>query len=173
MVQAGLRRQNHVLWNLELFSARLPVKVFKTLHDRQSYILSKFHKIEKFQLVICRLRLSQAILKCFIDLKNSVWFTLGSENETMSYDKNWSLFSFQLSKSFKIIVFLFCRHNWNTAGKVLFMFSKSIEQYIYFFLWGKCRRSNSWSSMAAPQRNFTNVCLIKAHQFQIRQFYKY
>ena len=26
---------------------------------------------------------SQAILKCFIDLKNSVWFTMGSENETM------------------------------------------------------------------------------------------
>ena len=25
---------------------------------------------------------SQAILKCCIDLKNSVWFTLGSENET-------------------------------------------------------------------------------------------
>ena len=29
---------------------------------------------------------SQAILKCFIDLKSSVWFTLGSENETMLYD---------------------------------------------------------------------------------------
>ena len=29
---------------------------------------------------------SQAILKCFIDLKSSVWFTLGSENETMFYD---------------------------------------------------------------------------------------
>ena len=26
---------------------RYPVKVFKTLNDRQSYILSKFHKIEK------------------------------------------------------------------------------------------------------------------------------
>ena len=25
----------------------------------------------------------QAILKCFIDLKNSVWFTLGSEDKTM------------------------------------------------------------------------------------------
>ena len=24
---------------------------------------------------------SQAILKCFIDLKNSVWFTMGSEDE--------------------------------------------------------------------------------------------
>ena len=69
--------------SIELFSARLPVKVFKTLYDRQS---CKFHKIEKFQLVICRLRLSQAILKCLIDLKNSVWFRLGSENETMSYD---------------------------------------------------------------------------------------
>ena len=26
----------------------------------------------------------QAILKCFIDLKSSVWFTLGSEDETIS-----------------------------------------------------------------------------------------
>ena len=26
---------------------------------------------------------SQAILKCFINLKYSVWFTLGSEDETM------------------------------------------------------------------------------------------
>ena len=25
---------------------------------------------------------SQAILKCFINLKSSVWFTLGSEDET-------------------------------------------------------------------------------------------
>ena len=29
---------------------------------------------------------SQAILKCFIDLQFSVWFTLGSENETMFCD---------------------------------------------------------------------------------------
>ena len=29
---------------------------------------------------------SQAILKCFIHLKSSVWFTLGSENETLSCD---------------------------------------------------------------------------------------
>ena len=29
---------------------------------------------------------SQAILKCFIDLKSSVWFTLGSEYETMFCD---------------------------------------------------------------------------------------
>ena len=28
----------------------------------------------------------QTILKCFIDLKFSVWFTLGSENETMFCD---------------------------------------------------------------------------------------
>ena len=37
----------HVLWHLEFFSARLPVKVFKTLNDRQSYILSKFRKSRK------------------------------------------------------------------------------------------------------------------------------
>ena len=29
---------------------------------------------------------SQTILKCFIDLKSSVWFKLGSENETMFCD---------------------------------------------------------------------------------------
>ena len=29
---------------------------------------------------------SQAILKCFIDLKCSVWFTLGSEEETTFCD---------------------------------------------------------------------------------------
>ena len=29
---------------------------------------------------------SQKILKCFVDLKSSVWFTLGSENETMFCD---------------------------------------------------------------------------------------
>ena len=29
---------------------------------------------------------SQAILKHFVDLKFSVWFTLRSENETMCYD---------------------------------------------------------------------------------------
>ena len=42
---------------IELFSARLPVKVFKTLNDRQCYILNKFHKIDKSQLIliiICR-----------------------------------------------------------------------------------------------------------------------
>ena len=34
---------------------------------------------------------SQAILKCFIDLKNSVWFTLGSEDKTMVCD-TWNFF---------------------------------------------------------------------------------
>ena len=34
---------------------------------------------------------SQAILKCFIDLKSRVWFTLGSENETMFCD-TWNFF---------------------------------------------------------------------------------
>ena len=33
---------------LRNFSARLPVKVFKTLNGRQSHILSKFHKSKKF-----------------------------------------------------------------------------------------------------------------------------
>ena len=35
---------------------------------------------------------SQAILKCFIDLKYSDWFTLGSEDENMFYDSYWNLF---------------------------------------------------------------------------------
>ena len=34
---------------------------------------------------------SQAILKRFIELKSSVWFTLGSENETMFCD-TWNFF---------------------------------------------------------------------------------
>ena len=32
---------------------------------------------------------SQAILKHFIDLKSSIWFTLGSEEETMFCDTNY------------------------------------------------------------------------------------
>ena len=40
-----------IVSDTQLFSARLPVKVFKTLNDRQSYILYKFHKIERSQLV--------------------------------------------------------------------------------------------------------------------------
>ena len=35
---------------------------------------------------------SQAILQCFIDLKSSVWFTLGSEDETMVMDTSRSRF---------------------------------------------------------------------------------
>ena len=41
--------------------------------------LSKFSSIKK----------SQAMLKCFIDLKSSVWFTLGSEIETMFCELFW------------------------------------------------------------------------------------
>ena len=37
-----------LMWHLKVFSARLPVKVFKTLNDRQSYILNKFEKSKKF-----------------------------------------------------------------------------------------------------------------------------
>ena len=36
---------------------------------------------------------SQAILKCFIDLKNSVWFTLGSEDKAIFCDTNITFFS--------------------------------------------------------------------------------
>ena len=44
---AGLRKRTYVLWHFKLFSGRLPVKVFKTLNDRQSYILNKFEKSKK------------------------------------------------------------------------------------------------------------------------------
>ena len=39
LVYPGLRKRNHILWHLELFLGRLPVKVFKTLNGRP--ILSK------------------------------------------------------------------------------------------------------------------------------------
>ena len=73
----GLRwaqKTNRVLWHLELFSARLPVKVFKTLNGWQSHILSKFHKIVLANLNYhMSIKTSQAILKGFIDLKSSVF----------------------------------------------------------------------------------------------------
>ena len=73
------------------YMASEPVKVLKTLHDRHSYnyILSKFHKSNKQANLSYHISIkkSQAILKCFIDLKFSVWFTLGSEKyETMFCD---------------------------------------------------------------------------------------
>ena len=36
-----LRKRNHVLWHLELLSGRLPVKIVKTLNDRQSTLLAE------------------------------------------------------------------------------------------------------------------------------------
>ena len=65
-----------------------PVKVFKILNDRQSCLFCKFQKSKNpanlnYHMSIKK---SQAILKRFIDLKFSVWFTLGSENETMFWD---------------------------------------------------------------------------------------
>ena len=36
LVYAGVRRRNHVLEHLELFSTRLPVKVFKTLNSHRA-----------------------------------------------------------------------------------------------------------------------------------------
>ena len=59
---------------------------FQAPHDRHSYyILSKFHKSKKQANLSydMSIKKSQAILQCFIDLKFRVWFTLGSENETM------------------------------------------------------------------------------------------
>ena len=46
---------------------------------------------------------SQAIVKCFIDLKSNVWFTLGSEDETMFCD-TYNVFSARLPfKVFKTL----------------------------------------------------------------------
>ena len=41
LVHAGFRKRNHVLWHLQLFSGRLPVKIVKTLNDRQSALLAE------------------------------------------------------------------------------------------------------------------------------------
>ena len=41
LVYAVLRKRNHVLRHLELFSGRLPVKIVKTLNDRQSTLLAE------------------------------------------------------------------------------------------------------------------------------------
>ena len=42
----------------------------------------------------------QAIMKCFIDLKSSVWFTLGSEDETISSVTLRTLFSSTAGQGF-------------------------------------------------------------------------
>ena len=84
----------------QLFSCRLPVKpVFQTLNDRQSAIFSGNLTNRKNPTNLnyhMSIKKSQAILKRFIDLKFSVWFTLGSENETM-FCETWNFFQFPLS----------------------------------------------------------------------------
>ena len=65
LVYAGFRKQSHVLWHLEPFSGQLPVKVFKTLNDRQSYILSKFDKSKNsaylnYQMSIAKIKSSNS-----------------------------------------------------------------------------------------------------------------
>ena len=46
---------------------------------------------------------SQAILKCFIDLKSSIWFTLGSEDETISFVTLRTLFSSTAGQGFQTL----------------------------------------------------------------------
>ena len=41
LVHAGLRKRNHIFWHLKLFSGRLPVKIVKTLNDRQCALLAE------------------------------------------------------------------------------------------------------------------------------------
>ena len=47
LVHAGLRKRNHILWHLQLFSGRLPVKIVKTLNDRQSALLAESLRLGK------------------------------------------------------------------------------------------------------------------------------
>ena len=64
---------NYTLWPC----GRLSVKVFKTLNDRQSNIFNKFDlylRIPTNPNYHMSIKKSQEILKCFIDLKSSVWF---------------------------------------------------------------------------------------------------
>ena len=66
------------LWHLELFSARLPVKVFKTLNGRQSYILSKFRsplngkERIKLDIISIHQRKVKIALPCFIIMHQSI-----------------------------------------------------------------------------------------------------
>ena len=48
------------------------------------------------------IKTSQAILKCFIDPQSSVWFTLGSEDETVFCD-TYSFFSSIAGQGFQNI----------------------------------------------------------------------
>ena len=59
--------------------------VFKTLNDREFGIFNKFDlsKTPTNPNYHMAIKKSQAILKCFIDLKSSVWCTLGSANEKL------------------------------------------------------------------------------------------
>ena len=48
-----------------------------------SHYISQNRKIPAYLNYNMSIKKSQAILKCFINLKYSVWLTLGSEDETM------------------------------------------------------------------------------------------
>ena len=47
------------------------------------------------------IKTGQAILKCFIDLKSSVWFKLGSEDETVFCDTLEPFFSSTAGQGFQ------------------------------------------------------------------------
>ena len=50
------------------------------------WVISKNRKILANLNYHMSIKTSQAILKCLIDLKSRVWFTLGSEDETVFCD---------------------------------------------------------------------------------------
>ena len=82
LVYSGLRKHETMFCD---FSGRLSVKVFKTLNDRQSIFSVNLTNRKNPANLYYRMSIkkSQAIRKRFIVLKFGVWFTLGSENETM------------------------------------------------------------------------------------------
>ena len=74
---------NCTLW----LNDRQPVKVLKSLNDRQSDIFLKFKESKEYiQLKLwLSIKNSQAIEKSCLDRESNAWFTLGSESESMVF----------------------------------------------------------------------------------------
>ena len=68
---------------------RQPVKVLKTLNDRQSHILLKFKESKEpiqFEVSYMSINNCQATQKSCIHRMSNAWFTLGSESKTLEGD---------------------------------------------------------------------------------------
>ena len=78
----------HDLFTLWL-NDRQPVKVLKSLNDRQSDIFLKFKESKEYiqlKLWYVTIKNCQAIQKSCLDRESNAWFTLGSESESMVCD---------------------------------------------------------------------------------------